>query len=339
MRSSPDSWFAALNQLQPLRYVQNAFCAEHRLFSDAAAVHGSPVIAVNVRDEAHLAEWLVHHLLAGFGSAFVWDDASVTPRAPLVRVPRGLHGRVTMASICTGHPRQPKARLQQDAVNAAALLGASWAMALDADEFLVLQPLDMSVTSWLATFEDSVMQVAVNWLVYGSSYLEDLPAKDVMLAHYTMHAPGLDQHVKCLQRTADASSKAALKNWTAESPHFMTYLNKPVASSLVDGKRWDAQNFNRDGIREPRAVPAFVAHFMTQARLECVRRKILLPRDDDRTYRVNLKPTDSLSVWDPVCHHGYNEVNEPLLLQAHASRIASQLKLSQLQSQKRTPTV
>ena len=66
-------------------------------------------------------------------------------------------------------------------------------------------------------------------------------------------------------------------------------------------------------------VPAFLAHFVLQARFECVRRKLLRVRDDTGTPRVPLATNDSLAKWDAMCNHvDHNEVRDPQRLAPYA---------------------
>ena len=323
-RQQAATWHAALMRVRPPLYEASAICAEHGLYSNAASVCGLPVVAVNVKDETHLSEWIAHHLLSGFGHAIIWDDASAMPLAPLRRLPALLSERATLASRCSDRARQPKYLIQQDMVNAAALMGASWAMALDADEFLVVP--GRTVGGWLATLPATVEQVACNWLMFGTSFHEDLGAGDLLLASYTHHLAEIDQHVKCLQRTSNRWSGVPRAKWTSNQPHFMTYSGREATSVLPDGQRWEANPFNRGGERDPRRVRAFVAHFAVQARLECVRRKLIRPTDDTFQMRVELRRNDSLARWDLICNHdAFNDVDDGLLLQ-YAAHVAAVLR-------------
>lgn len=150
-------------------------------------------ICTNARDESLIAEWVAHHLNIGFGHALLIDDRSATPISKVLKdeLPPDLLKRTTVLRLCDNRLKGiSKMEFQAMFVNAAPKLGANWAMHLDADEFLVL-PRHDNVNNWLKKeIPADRMQVAVNWLRFGSNNLELFPEGKTMFEAYTRHANG-----------------------------------------------------------------------------------------------------------------------------------------------------
>ena len=194
------TWHGALNALSMAAYASAAgsVCG---VVNDVgiAASPTTVVLVTNARDETHLYQWIAHHLLIGFAHILVFDDLSREPEASLAKLPASLRARVTILLRCPRVPWPKKTVLQQDGVNAAAILGAGWAMHLDADEYLTLRgghgygqqgasaPDTPSASTaggsplaaWLATLPADTSQVLLNWLMYGSGFREDVGPNEV----------------------------------------------------------------------------------------------------------------------------------------------------------------
>ena len=311
------------------------------------------VIATNARDEAAIVEWVAHHLTIGFDHVLVIDDRSLLPIANLLqeKLPTNLYERTTTLRLCDERPEPlNKMAMQSMFANAAPLLGANWTAYFDADEFLVL-PRYASVNKWLASaIPHDTLQVSVNWLSFGSNLLEQPPTDQLMMEAYTRHSGSLSILVKGMVR-ADTKLR-----WTLTMPHYYgldegsagkhcaypptALANGEAKSDLSRGEcyakfpelreeygplgepcsHWSNwQYYRRKDIGE---VSAFLAHYRWQARYICVKRKLLVPRDDNSQYNAPLGRNDSFAKWDSECGHAQdNDVADTIVADRHAKAL------------------
>ena len=209
-QSANGTWHGALNALSMEAYKSAAGSVCGVVNDVGISVSGGTTTAVlvtNARDEGHLYQWIAHHLLLGFAHVLIFDDLSREPEASLAKLPASLRARVTILLRCPHVPWPKKTVLQQDGVNAAAILGAGWAMHLDADEYLTLRgghgygqqgatapdvPSDSTASNgplgaWLATLPADTSQVLLNWLMYGSGFREDVGPNEVCVSAPVRH--------------------------------------------------------------------------------------------------------------------------------------------------------
>lgn len=156
-------------------------------------------ICAIVKDEGdYIAEWLVHHFALGFDRALVFDNGSTDrTRAELGRVAR-LFPVETRDWPDAGHPNPQAAAYQQACRDLSGCV--DWVAFLDADEFLVSQAGEQ-VQTLLARCRDCA-GIAVNWLVFGSSWHEQRP-DGLVLEAFPMRSDVAfppNRHVKCIVR-------------------------------------------------------------------------------------------------------------------------------------------
>ncbi|NTT86557.1 glycosyltransferase family 2 protein [Tabrizicola fusiformis] len=141
-----------------------------------------------VKDEGpDLLEWLAWHRMIGFGRIVVWsNDCSDGSDLML--------DRLAAMGWLTHHRHTPPAGLSaQDNVARLALqdpqrAGASWAMWLDADEFLVVHPGRGGLADLLANMGRAV-GMAVNWRVFGSSGFRQTQPGQLAVDRFRRSAP------------------------------------------------------------------------------------------------------------------------------------------------------
>lgn len=240
------------------------------------------VLFTNARDEPHLREWAAHHLLLGFDNIIIYDHLSTRP---IVEDFRGFDARVRVIR-CT-MPPPIKMPLMKLAAKMAASIGADWMLYLDADEFLVLNTVETvpaavrgirGVKTWLACMNagagSKVSQIAVNWLMYGTSGIKDALVfpRDLIMDKFVASEEMLDQHVKCFVRP-----RAVVD---AINPHFFV-TGTGTAIGAVDGQPFVAP-FHPAATRVPYyKAKAYIAHYVFQSEASYRRRKLALPRDDN----------------------------------------------------------
>lgn len=243
------------------------------------------ILFANVRDEPHLREWVNHHLSIGFSKVYLFDHLSVQPvRNEMMGVPNVIVERIAM-------PFANKMRLMLCAASYSLRNGYDWMMYLDADEFLFLRN-DDTVESFLSRYPSSIHQIGLNWVVFGSNFLDKKP-KDIIPA-YTRSLPQLHREVKCFVRPGMVNTR------NIPSPHF--FFLKPGGRSVG----WDSEPLtgphyvDRSGMNWEIAT-AYVAHYIVQAYEVYEKRKLSRERDDLPGARWPVIKRD-------VFHNQYNQV-------------------------------
>jgi len=248
---------------------------------------GRAILFTNARDEPNMVEWAVHHLLLGFYTIIIFDHLSKRPiREQFIRktpqTPQWLDARIQVIPISWDNP--VKLRLMQLAVEFAKKRNYDWMLYLDADEYLCL-PRYRGVPHLLSKCV-GVDELAVNWVMFGTNYLETTPAVPAeyhgrfqqeqgagILSHFTKSRPNLDQHVKSFVRPHAVKHVSSPHFWHIYEPHRMATLHKmPMRSPYY----WDKM-----GERIPVSQAwGYVAHYVHQSRESYLSRKIKLPTDD-----------------------------------------------------------
>lgn len=122
-------------------------------------------IILLIKDENEaLIEWYNYHKSLGFDYFIILDNNSVIPITPL---------GIDMEVIKWDGKHIGS---QTDAYNVGMRIvkerGIDWCLVIDTDEFLVL---DRNLQDFLKDFENR-SAIGLNWLIYGSSFLEEKPA-------------------------------------------------------------------------------------------------------------------------------------------------------------------
>jgi hypothetical protein len=135
------------------------------------------------RNEApYMVEWLGHYLCLGFDRIVVYDNGSTDGTGAVVRA-AGLDFPGVELRPWPDQPGQaPQLSAYADAV---ARCRTEWIGFFDADELLVLKQHD-GIAAFLRRYPADAGQVAINWLMFGSSghlhYRDELQARRFRLA-------------------------------------------------------------------------------------------------------------------------------------------------------------
>jgi hypothetical protein len=164
-------------------------------------------------------------------------------------------------------PEFNKLTLINKAVDYAKTNNYEWMLYLDGDEFLYLRD-DTTIDDFLKKY-GNVDQIGINWLLFGSNYLETEPPG--IRNYYTKSNRFLDRHVKSFVKPSCVEKSV--------NPHY--YL-------LVDGTKtvaWDGNEFHGpfygEGIQiDKNRCNAYVAHYFSQCYDVYKKRKIGRTRDD-----------------------------------------------------------
>lgn len=321
LRQTP--WITALDKVssqvnyRPQVNYTELVCTEHFHHQVYQTQEPRVLLITNARDESNIAEWTAHHLLLGFAHLLIFDDVSIVPINELlqVRLPKHLHARVTVLQLCKSHRFIPKKHFQADPINAAGRQGFTWAMHLDADEFLFFPTMSAyakdGLGSWISTIGMQYPQVLVPRLAYGSNFHEKALQHIMLMETYTRHDTQIDRNVKSMCRCIRSWEHSA--HWRTRTPHELrlyegskeiitpnAHVNGSVLNTVDDGcmresggcflSYWMfANNRNKSDVtlsdlkpreRDVRKFPALIAHFKDQARDVCIARKLNRPRDD-----------------------------------------------------------
>lgn len=233
------------------------------------------VLFTNARNESHLKEWSAHHLLIGFDNIIIFDHKS---NIPIQHEFQGFDSRVRIIN-CSHMNGGVKMPLMNHAVSIAKSIQADWMLYLDADEFVVLNKKNIVGIKHFLTLFPNTDQLAVNWLMYGTSHLIpelSLTKGECILNSYIHSDENLNQHVKCFVRP-----NAIIK---ADNPHFFR-IHNPSRSIGIDGRQYTPP-FHTISMSYHKA-PIFIAHYLYQSENTYRKRKLLTPRDDNGGMRTD----------------------------------------------------
>lgn len=232
----------------------------------------------NARDEKHIREWAAHHLLIGFDNIIIFDHNSVIP---LQTIFHNFDKRVTVIRYKTPPSKNAiKMELMNKAIKIAKKLNVDWFIYLDADEFIILKN-DYKGIKHLLNNYNFAHSLAINWLFFGSNNLVTDP-DGLILGNYTKSDLILDKQVKTFVRPFEAIN--------SNNPHFYNIRDKGRMFALdkfLNGS--EPYSFNTNNV-EYFKTPAFIAHYVNQSEETFIKRKVLLPRDDNgekRDFQVN----------------------------------------------------
>jgi hypothetical protein len=226
------------------------------------------ILFTNARDEIHIKEWAVHHLLLGFDIVYIFDHRS---QRPIRNEFQGFKNRIVVERCNMKNP--VKIPLMKQAVRIAKSAGADWMLYLDADEFLILN--HFKGVKRMLLYYNYAHSIGVNWLMFGTNHHVREP-HGLILENYTKSDLKLNHHVKTFAR-----------------PQFIKGCSQPHNYHMVNGCNFISVNheimsanspFNQIEMEYYRA-PAYVAHYVYQSEESYVRRKLNLPSDDNGTMR------------------------------------------------------
>lgn len=274
----------------------------------------------NARDESHIKEWAAHHLLLGFDYVFITDHLSITP---LTNVFKDFDSRVVI-NTCTIQTNI-KIHLMNEAITTAKKYNVDWFIYLDADEFIVFNDKVTNITTikeFLSLYNGTADMIALNWLLFGSNYLENEP--DSILGSYTKSDIHLDRHIKSFVRPNEALY--------AGSPH--VYAIKHINNFYAyDRKIGILTSFNESNILVEKC-PIYIAHYVNQSRESFIKRKIIKPRDDTGGYRTEVEKNLVENI-----HNNYNNNNNIQPKQLYHEKVQMFLNDKDKEKDATTPSI
>lgn len=219
------------------------------------------ILFTNVRDEPHLNEWVGHHLSLGFTTVYIYDHLSKKPI-------QSSNPNVVVERLNT--PFANKTWLMNRAAIYARSQKYDWMIYLDGDEMLFLREHD-TVESFLTSYGDGIHQIGLNWLIFGSNYLEEKP--DFLLPSYTRCLPTLHKEVKVFVRPG------MVDTGRIPSPHFFHLRGGGRSVGWDMGKLEGPLYVDKSGM-DFSLSNAYVAHYIVQAYEVYRQRKLQRSRDD-----------------------------------------------------------
>ena len=240
------------------------------------------ILFTNARDESHIKEWAVHHLLVGFDIIYIFDHRS---KVPIRNEFEGFKKRVVVERCNMDNP--VKIPLMERAVQISKSAGAHWMLYLDADEFLILNNFK-SVKGMLLRYQYA-HAIGINWLLFGTNNHIKEP-EGFILENYTKSDLKLDKHVKTFVRPR------FVKKCT--NPHYYQMGHKCKIVSINHEIMTANSAFNQTEMEYFR-TPAYIAHYIYQSEESYVKRKLQLPADDTGNMR-----TRDTQIHEK--HNGYN---------------------------------
>lgn len=226
----------------------------------------------NARDEVHMKEWVAHHLLLGFDIIIIFDHKSIIP----LKNELSIFGD-KIKVFRSDNDSAIKIPFMNKAIQMSRKMNVDWFIYLDADEFIILNTKENNI-KYLLNFYNNAHSLAINWLFFGSNYLEKEP-EGLILESYTKSSKLLDKHVKSFVRPYEATY--------ADNPHFYHIRNKKMMYGLNKqlNTSQESASFNSSFCIEHTSTPAYIAHYIYQSEETCLNRKIKLPTDDLNVFR------------------------------------------------------
>lgn len=202
---------------------------------------GRVAICMMFQNEApFLAEWIAYHRLIGVSHFYLYDNAS-TDNFWEVLEPYVKSGVVELFHLeNTSSSVHAHNKLQQYAYTHALGLAENkqrWLAIIDSDEFICM-PKEKSLPKFLRNYPKAPGLV-VNWVMFGSSWLDDLKPGQLQIEQFTRCAPDdceAHRFVKSIVRTKKAVSV---------SIHLSQYKDHEEAVYANNRKYSDRHNFSK----------------------------------------------------------------------------------------------
>ena len=260
------------------------------------------ILFTNVRNELHMKEWCIHHLLLGFDYICIFDHKSTFP---LQKELKNFDKRVSI--IRCEWPNPVKIPLMKQSVKIAKQLNIDWLLYLDADEFLILNSFQ-NIKQMLSIFKNSD-SLAINWLMFGTNNHKKDPTGTI-IENYTKSELLLNKHVKSFVRPSQVTN--------ITNPHFFHIIN-PLLRVSIQQNIMDLNHpeFNQCLI-EYAKTPAYIAHYIYQSEETYINRKLKLPCDDANIFR---NKEDNI-------HDKYNNVDNISVVNKYLDNIKKYLSSS-----------
>lgn len=230
---------------------------------------GAIVLSTNVRDELNLAEWVAYHHSLGFDHIVIIDHRS----SPPIRAPA-----VDYVTVIRDVDSSKKPEILERVIELTQALQASWAIHLDADEYLSFPVAPhQSVQHYLEHQPPDTDVVAINWLMLGTSGHTVNPYPGFLMPSYRKSQPQCDRHVKCFFRPDRIDYFAGLHHPEAHAPTQLVYRNSRA-------EVWDKPSpFHKNIADHWSQEHAVIFHYSVQDATTYAIRKYLRARDDGST--------------------------------------------------------
>ena len=194
------------------------------------------LVCIAKNEDDYIGEWCAYHRLLGFDEIWVyqndwrWEDA---PRDEWLRL------------MCMDGDEMQLPSYNEFLREHYGTDG--FAAFFDVDEYLVT-PGMMDVHKWLERFKNH-RAVAVNWRLFGDSWMSGHDVGDSVLERFTYRQSGFNEHVKTIVNLSFNSG-------TFNNPHFIRKAAKHDFTIHSDGKR-----FVRGPYCETRDSDAWLNHY------------------------------------------------------------------------------
>jgi hypothetical protein len=261
------------------------------------------ILFTNARDEDNIEEWIIHHRFLGFDTIYIIDHLSKEPLTERLKIFDNV-----IVERCDLPPQLGlKGRFTEKCVTYAQLHQYDWMIYLDADEYLFIRDQD-SVQDFLSNF-NSMSEVGLNWVIFGSNNFDDQP-HGLIMNNFIRSRHCVDQHLKSFVRPLDVTIRLS-------STHFY-HINNPNRMCDPNGNPIPLSPFNPNLVSFESCV-AYIAHYMDQSYQMYYQRKVNVPRDDIA------EPRETFS--KEIFHARYqNDVINTQLKDKYAERVLSELK-------------
>lgn len=285
-------------------------------------------LAANIKDEANIVEWCLHHARFGFEKIHILDHASKPSvrdvLAPFSNVLSDTGVQIECEVINWKLP--VKMRAMNYLLEQCKKQNVDWLFYIDGDEYLSLHPrhgdsivdLVQTAKSNFAPLAKSVVgAISIPWLMFGSNYLDKHPESNTLMDNFVRCRPTVDMHVKTIVSVLHAS-RAINPHYFVLQPNAVTIgtsgkkinttlpTTLPPATSKVVAKNIVSQNYGPFNFDIPPSmtddsVGAFLAHYANQSYERYVKRKIERARDDNSAFRGEAPDKEDF-------HKSFNEI-------------------------------
>lgn len=145
------------------------------------------LVAIAKDEDKYLREWIDHYKKIGFDQIYLYEN----------NYRSNINDNLMLKIPCDGEYKQLYA-YNHFIKN----YGPSydWAAFFDIDEFLVLKR-HHSIKNFISEYGYDTYAVAVNWVFFGNSFIEDYnPNNNSLINRFKMRQKKVNEHVKCIIR-------------------------------------------------------------------------------------------------------------------------------------------
>lgn len=211
-------WVYKAKQRKPYERFYNS-----ALFDERKIPHNLAIFTLFQHEAPYLKEWIEYHMLQGVEHFYLYNNLSNDNYLKVLQ-PYIKRGQVTLVQwpyfdpdgASPYHWCEMQKRSYENAMQKAR--GKyRWMAFIDTDEFLVPMKKD-NVVEFLKDYEE-YGGVVVNWVIYGTSYVEKILPGELMIDNLVMRAPDTHQD----NRKVKSIVKPHRVEWWP-SPHYCKYV-------------------------------------------------------------------------------------------------------------------